>query len=425
VLAPSAAWCAGAETVEQIVSVVDGQPILLTELEGRVLLEMDRTGIDPADSVTVSELRRQVLEDLIDQRVLQREAEAKSIHVTDEEVKAAVDDAVARNREVLGTEAAFQEQLGREGITEEELRQRYSDEARREIAASRLVQSEFRGQASVTPEEVRAYFEAHRAELPQREPTARLQRIAVRVQPDSVVLERSRALAADVRQQILSGQTTFAEAAQRWSADENGRDGGELGRVRRGDLAVRLGPEFEGQVFALDVGQVSEPLRSPFGYHLISVDEKDPAGAWTHIRHVLFEAPVVRADEVRAQERIREVLRRARAGEPFEQLARAYSEAPEASQGGDLGEVPLGALQDTVRAAIEPLAVGGLTEPVPVEGAFVVFRVLGREVGRSYAFAEIEGQLTDWLKQRQLESQYQEWIGAIKARYYIERHLEE
>jgi len=408
---------------ERLVATVDNQPILLSELEGRTVLALNQMQIGPEDTAAVREVRRQVLEDLIDQRVLEREAEAKSVQVSDAEVTAAVNEAIQRNKEMLGSEEAFRRQLAQEGITEEELRQRYREEARREMLGSRLVQTEFHGEATIAPAEARAYFDEHRTELPEREPTIHLQRLAIRVQPDSVVLERSRTLAEDVRQRVLKQEMTFADAARRWSADETGPQGGEVGRVQRGALANRLGTAFEDSVFALPAGSISRPLASPPGYQLIWMQEKDPAGAWVRISLILFDAPVMRADQVRAQDRAERLLARLRAGEPFDELARRYSEAPEASQGGELGEVPLGVLQDSVRVVVEKLGVGDVSPVIPVEGAFVIFRVLGRETGRPYTYAEVEGELTEWLRQRRIEEQYRQWVDGIKARHYIERRL--
>jgi hypothetical protein len=51
--------------------------------------------------------------------------------------------------------------------------------------------------------------------------------------------------------------------------------------------------------------------------------------------------------------------------------------------------------------------------------------VLGREAGRPYAYAEVETELTEWLKQRQLEEQYRQWLDGIKAHHYVERRMEE
>jgi parvulin-like peptidyl-prolyl isomerase len=410
---------------ERLVATVDNQPILLSELEGRAVLALNQMQVSPTDTTAVREVRRQVLEDLIDQRVLEREAEAKSIQVSDDEITTAVNEAIQRNQEMLGSEEAFRRQLAQEGITEEELRQRYHEEARREMLGSRLVQAEFHGEATVTPEEVRAYFDEHRTELPEREPSIHLQRLAIRVQPDSVVMERARALALDARQRVLSQEMTFADAARRWSADETGPKGGDLGRVQRGALASRLGTAFEDSVFALPAGGISSPLRSPVGYQLVWMQEKDPAGAWAQLSLILFDAPMMRADQVRAQDRAEQLLARVRAGEGFDELARRYSEAPEAAQSGELGEVPLAALQDSVRVIVEKLGVGDVSPVIPVEGAFVIFRVLGREAGRAYSYAEVENELSEWLRQRRIEEQYRQWVDGIKARHYIERRLED
>ncbi len=416
------ATCAAAsgEALERIVALVEDDPILWSEVQAGVLLEMEQRGIAPSDSAAILALRESVRERLIEQRVLQREAEAKGQRVTEEEVTASVDAAIARNKEMLGSEERFREQLKIEGLTEQELRHRYATEARREMLAGRLTQAEFAGQAKVTPEQARSYFEEHRAELPRREMQVTLQRIAFLVRPDSVIAARTREQAAEVARRIRAGETSFVAEA-RYSDDPNGREGGDLQRVQRGDLAGRLGAAFEDVLFALPAGTVSDPVASPLGYHLLLVHEKDPGGAWVHVSHILYGVPLRRADEVRAQAEAERVLALARAGTPFDELVRRYSQAPEAAQGGTLGPLPISALDEPLRKAVDSLAIGGISDVIPLEGACLIARLVSREEERELTFAEVEQDLTAWLQDRQLEDQYQQWVRKIEERYYIER----
>jgi len=423
VLLAALASPAPGETVERIVAVVEDQAILKTEVQARLLVEMEQRGVDPGDSTTVRQLRDLVIEGLIEQHVLSLHAQEAGITVPDAQVAQAVEEAIARNKAALGSEQLFQMQLAREGLTEAELRQRFADEARRTMLAERVVQSELGGtRPEVTPEEVRRYFEEHQAELPQREPSIHLQRIVILVEPDTSLVRRARDLAATTAARIQAGEITFADAASRYSDDPHtSRDGGNLHRLERGDLAGNLGPDFENEVFSLQPGKVSDPLRSPLGFHLFSVQERDSLGAWVQASHILFSIPVVRADAEQAEVLARRVREQALAGADFAELARQHSDAPEGGQGGELGWVPTQLLEERLQKALENLPEGQVSEVIDVEGAFILARVLGREAARPYAFEEIEQELTEHVRDVRIEERYRTWISGLKDGVYIER----
>ncbi len=417
--------CQGQEQLlERVIAVVDDEPILFSEVEAGLLMTVQSLGIDPGDSVRVQELRERILEQQIEQKVVYLEAVEEGVTVRSEEIATAVEDALARNREQIGSEEMFQIQLQLEGITEEELRERYTEQARVEITVARFAQAMLGPEESVTPEEVRDYYEENRGELPQREAAVNLQHILIAVRADSQMVRNALDLANDVAAQIRSGEISFADAARAYSDDPNGREGGDLHRIRRGDVMGKLGLEFEEALFSLEPNVVGAPVVSPLGCHLLLVHEKDPAGAWVHASHVLFAAPILRADRARADRRADEVYQRAMAGESFEVLAQRYSENPEtAAAGGNLSWVPLAALGPEVGAVIEALSVGEIGEPIAVEGEVHIFRLLGRESERNFAFEEVEAELVQWVQARKAEERYRKWVEELKKKHYIERRL--
>ncbi len=410
------------ELVERVIAVVDDQPILLSELEAQLAMAAQSMGITPGDTARVRQLRREILEQAIDQRVIYLEAQEQKIPVDEAEIDQVVNDAIARNREETGSEESFQLQLRREGLTEEELRARYREQARLELSVSRMIQRQLHGQVDVTPEEVRAYYDQHRSELPPRETGIHLQRIVIQVKPDPALYDRAREQAADVAGQIARGTITFADAARRWSDDPNGRSGGDLHRVNHGDFADRLGQAFEDSLFALAPGVVSRPLRSPLGFHLILVQEKDPAGAWVHPSHILFGVPIVQADRARAEALAEEIHRRLQAGESFADLARQYSDDPlSREKGGDLDWLPASALGETIRGPILALGVGEISEPIASQTEVQIFRVAGRESEREFAFEEIADQLGELVRNQRMEGRYRTWVDGLRQKHYIER----
>ena len=116
----------------------------------------------------------------------------------------------------------------------------------------------------------------------------RVRVMEIEKKPTAADEEDIRARAADIRADIVKGTLDFAEAAKEYSDDNTTADkGGDLGFFKKGDMA----PEFDTVAFALKPGQISEPVRTPFGYHLIRVEErKTEKGIETiRARHILMK----------------------------------------------------------------------------------------------------------------------------------------
>jgi len=411
-----------ADVIDGIVALVDDQPILRSEVLGRLMLEVEQRGIDPADTTTLLRLRDFVLENLIDERVLELYAKEQGLTVSDEQVNRMVEDAVERNRQAIGSEEMFRAQLEREGLTEVELRQKFAAEARRRMLADRVLEAELGGPVEVSPEEVRRYFDENQSQLPEREQAVHLQRIVILVEPDSLQVQRVNEAAADVLRRIRSGELAFAEAARRYSDDPNtSRSGGNLGRIERGDLAGRLGKAFEDRVFALETNRVSEPLRSPLGFHLMLVSDRDPDGQWVSLSHILFSVPLVRADQMRAEAEANRIREQAVAGGNFEELAQRYSDAPEGARGGDVGLVPVRVLEESLRQALDKLKPNEVSEVLFLDTAYLIARYTERQESRPYTFDEIKDELTEHVRQVRTEERFRAWADKLRDRYSIER----
>ncbi len=147
--------------------------------------------------------------------------------------------------------------------------------------------------------------------------------------------EEARARAEEVRTRIAAGED-FAEVAKAYSDDSTGPRGGSLGGFMKGTMVE----PFEKAVAALPVGQVSEVVESPFGYHVI---RRDPL-AEVHAKHLLVSwagaerAPAgISRSKDDARKRMDEVVAKLAAGESWDELVRKYSDGPLKDDGGDLG----------------------------------------------------------------------------------------
>lgn len=181
-------------------------------------------------------------------------------------------------------------------------------------------------------------------------------------------------LARSVAKEAQQPGADFAALALKYSNGPTARNGGDLGVFP----ANQMIPEFSAAVVGMEVGEVSDPVETQFGYHIILRQPVVKASA----KHILvmyagsMRAPqgVTRTKE-EALARAQEALARCRAGEEFEALAREYSDGPSAPQGGDLGEFNKGVMTPAFDAATFACEVGDVSEIVETPfGYHIIYR---------------------------------------------------
>lgn len=195
---------------------------------------------------------KQVLQGLIEDRLIAQEAKKQGIQVTKQEMQAEIDNL----RKEFPSELAFQAFLAERGVTQERLEQAVS----RTLTLKKLVEP--RARERLTGEALKKYFEDNRDKYDQPE----------RVRARHILL-KTREEAEAVLGQLKSG-ADFAQLAREKSIDTmSGQQGGDLGLFTRGQMV----PEFEKAAFELPVGQISGVVQSPFGFHIIQVTEHQQA----------------------------------------------------------------------------------------------------------------------------------------------------
>lgn len=407
------------DPIEEVIAVVGDKAIMRSEVDEQFEILSEQLQLAPGDTASANQLRRDILQRMVDDQLLFLEAKTQGIEAPKEDIDAAVQQAVADNIRALGGEEPFERELRREGLTLEMLESRFREEAERQAMAARLIQRDVRPKVNVTDQDVRAFFDKHRSELPKRPRAVKIQDLYIQVRPDSVVLARAADRARSIRQEIMNG-LPFAQAAEKHSDDgTSAGKGGLLGRVERG----QLNPELEAIAFALPTGVASEPIATPFGFNLVQVDAKDPAGQWVEVRLILVAAQPTRSDEAAAGDRARAIHERLVRGEiEFTEAVRRFSEDPTTrQQDGNLGWLSSQGFAGEVKAAIDALKSGEISAPVPGDNGYHIFRIIEEEAERDYTYEEIEGEIRQYAFQEALEGHLRTWLDEVGKKYYIER----
>ncbi|MGH7724869.1 MAG: peptidylprolyl isomerase [Candidatus Eiseniibacteriota bacterium] len=404
------------ERMDGVAATVNDEVILQSEVDEQVYLFLVQNNLRP-DSAGVAQLRREVIDRLIDEKVIVSEAKRQNISVSDAEVEKNVNEAIADARKRVGSDAAFQEELRREGLTEADLKNRYRDDVRRQLLANQLLRSRLEKGGEVTPAEAEKYFNEHPNEFPKRPSAIHVQIILIPVEADSAAWVAARKEANEALARVKKGEP-FSRLAQELSDDTGtAKNGGDLGWFKRGTLDST----FEEAAFKLPVGQVSNPVRTPFGFHLIKVEEADAAKGEIHARHILFGVTPTRADQDRSLKQIEEVRAQAAKGVHFGTLARRYSKYKgPAGPDGDLGFVPMTVFSSDFRAALDTTEVGQLSPILLNPQGFHLFKVLDREAERPYKADEVKEQLPEMVRRARMQSQYETFVADLRKKAQIE-----
>jgi peptidyl-prolyl cis-trans isomerase SurA len=416
--------------LDAIAAMVNDEPVLASDVEEQLFLFLQRAQVQP-DSQQVDTLRRQVLDQLIDEKLVLAEAKRQNMTVPPGDVQKQVENAIGEAKQRYGGEDGFREQLARENTTEARLRERYKGDVERQMLEQRVVQKMF-PKKTVTQADAEAYFLAHKDKFPKVPPQLHLQVIQITPSPDSATLKAGKQKIEAIRKRIVAGEK-FAKVAAETSDDPGtAKSGGDLGFFRRGQME----PTIEDAAFGLANGKMSQPIKTPYGWHLIETMERDtvrgPNGADSlgadgkpidevHARHILVRVTPTEADVERAQKLAQSVRDQAAKGGDFGSLVRKHStyRGP-ASADGDVGFLSLGALQPSIRAGLAPLKVGDVSPVLPNAQGFNIFKVLERKPERDYELAEIKQDLPDAVAEAQFREKYDAWLKTLRSKAQIE-----
>ena len=253
-----------ADVIDRVVAVVESEPVLLSDLELAKSPFMSNlmSVTDPDRRAQMEQdLTERVLEQLVDEILLKRQIKALGIVVDDREIELAIKDVLERNSV---EEEQLKQELEKQGTSFEE----YRKQIREQLARLKLINMRIKSQVEVSEEDVENYLSQNQ---PKEEFEVHAQHILFALQPEAPEQEVTAvtARAQEVLTRARAGED-FAELAREFSQGPTAPKGGDLGFFRRGQMV----PSFEKAAFSMEPGEISEPVRTAFGVHLIKQVEK-------------------------------------------------------------------------------------------------------------------------------------------------------
>jgi peptidyl-prolyl cis-trans isomerase SurA len=408
-----AALPALAQRGDYIVAVVNQELVTASEVQQRLARVRDEAARNRTPLPPAATLRKQVLDALVDERVLVTNARESGARVDEPELDRAVANVAQQNQMTM---AQLRERLRQEGMSYAKFR----DNLRDQILVERVREREVVSRIRITDAEIDDLIEKRRkaAGISTEINVAQILVAVPEGASDAVVAER-RARAEGALKRVQGGED-FAAVAREVSEDSNRAQGGEIG-MRPSD---RLPDLFLRAVERLKPGDVApEVIKSGAGFHVVKlIDRKEPASFTidqSRVRHILLRPSPELSPEATAR-RLLQFKRDIQAGtKTFEQLARENSEDGSAPQGGDLGWASPGSFVPEFEEAVAALPIGGISDPVTTRFGLHLVQVVDRRK-ITLDNRQVREQARNILREQKFEEAFNEWMRDLRGRSYIE-----
>jgi len=404
----------GQEVIDRIVAIVEDEVILQSELTQYALNLAFQLRIDPRrEPKKFEQLQQQTLQNLINQKILLAKAEEDSIEVEDRQVDQVLEDQINRMIQQVGSADKLEKQLG---MSINKLKRNFREEVRNNLRVERLQQTRF-NKIKITRREVEEFYQANKDSLPELRETVDISHILVQVKPGKDAEASARKKIEALLQRVKNGED-FADLCREYSEDPgSAARGGEIGFMQRGDFV----PEFEEVAFLLQPGEISDIVKTRFGFHIIQcIDRK---GDKINVRHLLIRLEPGKEDEKETEKKIRDI--RALLDDPkndFATIAKQYSDDETTrDQGGHLGLFEVDNLQEEeFKKAIKGLEPGQISQPFKTRFGWHIIRLNDRKEPRKISLDKDWEKIESWALNMKRQREFQKWLEKIKKDVYVE-----
>ncbi|WP_237059455.1 peptidylprolyl isomerase [Microbulbifer sediminum] len=403
------------QALDRVVAVVDDDVVMASELQQRLNTIQNQIRSQQVQAPPLDVLRRQVLEQLIIERLQLQMAQRAGVTVSDAELE----QAMARVQQNAGASPEqFRQRLEEDGISMREFR----EQIRREILIRRVEQGSVNNRIQISDQDIDNFLRSKEGEF-WKSPQYELGHILIPVSSSAPAdeVEKARKKAERLAERI-SGGADFRELAIANSAGQNALSGGDLGWRK----TVELPSLFSNALNGLKVGDVSEPFRSDAGFHLLKIHAQRGANEQvveqTKVRHILVKTSAIRDDDD-AYNLLINLRKQIQDGASFEELAREHSEdIGTMLAGGDLGWSMPGQFVPEFTEAMNNTPVGEMSMPFKSQFGWHILRVDGRR-NQDMTDQYIRNQAANLLRNRRYEEELQNWRREIRDQAFVDIKL--
>ncbi|MFA6016115.1 MAG: peptidylprolyl isomerase [Gallionellaceae bacterium] len=401
------------QPVDHIMVVVNDDVITRNELNVRLEVVIEQLIKQKTPLPESAVLEKQILERMIGDLLQLQFAKETGLRIDDAQLDKALARIAQQNK--LPSLAAFRAKVEQEGIDYSKFR----EEIRTEILTTRLREREVDSKLIISDSEVSNYL-INKEKQSGRGEELNLAHIMI-VVPEQASAEKILTYKQRAEQALekLRQGAPFAQVAAGYSDAQDALQGGLLG-WRPAD---RLPPLFAEPLLKMQVGGITEILRSPNGFHILKLIERRSKDApvlitQTHARHILIKTSEL-VPENEARHRLAEIQQRINNGADFAEQAKLYSEDGSAVQGGDLGWLSPNETVPEFETAMDALKVNQISGLVQSGFGLHLIQVLERRT-TDVSVEQQKQQARQAIRSFRSEDAFQDWLRQLRDRAFIE-----
>ncbi len=399
--------CFGQEVIDGIAAIVGEHVILKSDVEQYARMSASQFKINPYRNPEQFEiLKNQSLQNLIDEKILLEQAKIESIEVKDRNVEAMLEQQMQGMITQAGGEEKVVEIMGK---PVSEIRKEYRDVVRNRLVVQNLQQSKFMD-ITISRREVEQFKKEYKDSIPDIPPSLDFSHILIKPKPSEDEDNEAIQLIDSLYQLVKSGEP-FGELAMEYSQDYNSaKNGGELGFIERGNLVK----SFEEAAFKLEPGEISDVIKSVFGYHIIQLIDRK--GEKINVRHILIQEKISDKNIDTAREKALEIREKIESGEiVFDSAAVKYSDDVDLEKTkGRIRRIPRNQIENPEFVdVLDTLDIGQISDVFRTEQGFHIIRL-------NNIYDDSYNTVRNWAKEMKKQEVYEQWVESLRDNFTIE-----
>jgi len=404
------------QTIEGIAATVGQEIILRSEIEQFVQNYALQNKLNiRGDIKLLQDLQKQVLEKMIEQKIMLAKADEDTVKVDDRDVDKRVEEHIAYLLQQVGSEGKLEEAFQ---SPMRKIRKDLRKETVERMKIEMLRRMKFQ-EVKVSRREIENFYQSYRDSLPVLKETVNISHILRQVKPGESSTQAALVRMREIKRKLDEGGD-FAELAKEYSEDPaTAKRGGDLGFTKRGDFVK----EFEEAAFALAVGQISDIVQTQFGFHIIKLNER--RGEQIRTSHILLQVRPGAEDAQKVVDFLNTLRQEILAGASFDSLAVLYSDDENVEKDkGNLGDWETDKLAiPAFKEIIDKLNPGEVSMPFKSDYGYHILRLNWRKEPRQLTLENDWDQIQQIALNHKIELEYVKWMEKLRKEIPVVYHV--
>ncbi len=401
--------------LDKVAAVVDDKIVLLSDVVLAANALAAQENVNPSASPTkYNNLLLKASESMIEQLVIIKMAEVDSVTVLEKDVEKALERQIENIISQSGSKEAAEQVLGKK-ISD--FKRSYKDDMEGKLIAEKYT-NQLTMDINISRPEVESFFNTFRDSIPSFPTEHMVRHILFEIKPSDDSIEETKNNALLILEEIKNG-LSFEDAAKKYSEDPGSKEnGGYLGVVTRGTFVK----EFEKAAFTLDLNQISEPVQTSFGFHIIEVLER--SGEKIGVRHILIKTKTTDEDKEKTYQNSLKVSKEINTKDNFITSASSYSNDETTKEnGGYLGWIDTEYYQvKELATVIKNIEQNTCSTPILTNFGYHLIWVDEIKEGGPPSLEKYWTELEGMALNKKKSDWYTNWIEEIKTKVYIKRN---